>query len=203
MGAGFYKALAFSLTLALIASVWVWRYGAARRGRRYAEGRTAVGRTAVGRDDSFKVLGKVIFVAMNAVTFASFWADSRVLLHVLGGDAFRVAGLVVLIAATFLYLRSMDCLGDNYSPCFDPHLPRGIVTRGPYRYVRHPVYLANILQGVGYTLASGSLWVLLLSGYGVFGILSALWKEESYLSETFPGYESYRAKTSRLIPFIY
>jgi protein-S-isoprenylcysteine O-methyltransferase Ste14 len=198
MGVGFYKPLFFSLTLALTASVWVLKYGAARQGRKYA-----VGRLAIERDDGFRVLGKVIFAAMNVFTFASFWAGSEVLLLFLRSDTFRVAGLVVLVATTLLYVKSMSRLGDNYSPCFDAHLPNRIVTRGPYRYVRHPIYLANILQGVGYTLASGSLWVLVLSGYGVFRILSALSKEESYLSQAFPGYESYRAKTSRLIPFIY
>jgi protein-S-isoprenylcysteine O-methyltransferase Ste14 len=198
MGVGVSKPLAFSLALALIASVWVLKYGAARQGRKYAEGRLAI-----GRDDTFRVLGKIIFVVMNVVTFASFWAGSKVLLLFSQGDTFRVVGVVVLIAATLLYVKSMSRLGDNYSPCFDPHVPDRIVTQGPYRYVRHPVYLANILQGVGYTLASGSLWVLVLAGYGVFSIMRALLKEESYLSKTFAGYESYRASTFRLIPFIY
>ena len=198
MEVGFYKPLAFSLAMALTASVWALKYGAARGGRKYSEGRISV-----GRDDSFRVLGGVIFVLMNVITLASFWAGPNVLLLSVPSDTSRVAGLAVLVAATLLHWKSMDTLGGNYSPCFDPHVPRCVVTRGPYRYVRHPIYLANILQGVGYVFASGSLWVLLLSGYGVFRILSALAREEIYLSETFPGYESYRARTARLIPFIY
>jgi protein-S-isoprenylcysteine O-methyltransferase Ste14 len=198
MEVGFYKPLVFSLALALTASVWVLKYRAARQGRRYA-----TGRLAIGRDACFRVLGRIIFVAMNVVTFASFWAGSKALLLFLRSDTARVAGLVVLVAATLLYVKALSRLGDNYSPCFDSHRPNRIVTRGPYRYIRHPIYLANILQGVGYTLASGSLWVLVLAGYGSFSILRALSKEESYLSGTFPGYDSYRAKTFRLIPFIY
>jgi protein-S-isoprenylcysteine O-methyltransferase Ste14 len=198
MGVGYFKPFAFSLTLAVIASAWVLKYGAARRGRRYSNGRQAI-----GRDDRFRMIGRVIFVVMNAVTFASFWTDWKVLLLFRQDDTFRMAGMVVLIVATLLYVKSMDHLGNNYSPCFDAHLPFRIVTRGPYRYVRHPLYLANILQGVGYTLVGSSLWVLALSIYGSFIMMRALMQEESYLSEAFPAYESYQAKTARLIPFIY
>jgi protein-S-isoprenylcysteine O-methyltransferase Ste14 len=198
MGVEFLKPLAFSLVLAVIASAWVLKYGVARRGGRYSKGRQAI-----GRDDRFRILGRVIFVVMNAVTFASFWTDSKVLLLYRQDDTFRVAGMLVLIVATLLYVKSMDHLGNNYSPCFNAHLPFRIVTRGPYRYIRHPLYLANILQGVGYTLVGSSLWVLMLSMYGSFSIMRALIQEESYLSEAFPGYKRYQAMTSRLIPFIY
>lgn len=125
--------------------------------------------------------------------FTKFWHDDR----------FRLVGLIVLATSTMLCVKSMRDLGDNYSPCFDSHRPFRIVTRGIYRWVRHPLYLANILQGLGYVLASGSLRVLALSGYGIFKIVSALVNEESYLRKAFPGYEKYQSRTSRLISFVY
>lgn len=198
MGVDGFKPLVYSLALLVIAGAWLLKYRALRRNRRYSEGRQPI-----NRDDSFKVLGQIIFVAMNAVTLASFWTSSTVLLLVGLSETLRVVGMLVLIAATLLYIRSLGHLGNNYSPCFDAHLPFRIVTHGPYRYIRHPLYLANILQGLGYTLASGSLWVLLLAAYGIFGIFRAIASEESYLGKAFPEYAHYQAKTSRLIPFIY
>ena len=198
MAIDLFKPLAYSLTLFVIASAWVLKYRAARSGRKYS-----AGRESICTDNKFKVLGQMIFVAMNALTLASFWTDSRILLLFSQGDALRVTGVGVLVAATLLYAKSLRQLGDNYSPCFDAHLPLRIVTNGPYCYIRHPLYLANIMQGVGYILTSGSLWVLLLSGYGIFVIIRSLVSEESYLVKKFPEYEPYRAKTSRLIPFIY
>lgn len=195
---GILKSLAYSLALSVIASIWTFKYSAARKGRKYSEGRPAV-----FRDERFRNSGKVIFVLSNVITFASFWTDSKLLLLVYQDDRFRAAGMIVLIAATLLYIPSMKFLGDNYSPFFDSHLPFRIVTQGPYRYIRHPVYLANILLSAGYTIASSSLWVLALGGYGVFKVSKALIKEESYLSQTFPRYKDYQAKTARLIPFIY
>ncbi|MGI9068081.1 MAG: methyltransferase family protein [Pyrinomonadaceae bacterium] len=190
--------LAFSLAQAAIAAVWILQYGSARKTRGYSEGRQAI-----AKDDRFKTFGKVIFAVNNLVTLASFWTNSKLLLLFWQEDLFRLAGVVVLVAATLLCIKSMRDLGANYSPCFDSHRPLRIVTKGTYRYVRHPLYLANILQGLGYVIVSSSLWVLLLSGFGIFKIVSALVKEESYLTKTFPGYEKYQSRTSRLIPFVY
>ena len=198
MGIDLLKPLAYSLVLLVVASAWVLKYRAARRDRKYSKGRQLI-----RSDGKFKILGRMIFVAMNALTLASFWTDSRILLLLGRSDTLRLVGMIVLVAATLLYAKSLNQLGDNYSPCFDAHMPFRIVTNGPYRYIRHPLYLANILQGLGYILTSGSLWVSLLAGYGIFVVISSLVREESYLVEEFPEYEPYRGKTSRLIPFIY
>ena len=182
----------------VVASAWLLKYRALRRDRRYSEGRQPI-----YSDASFRVLGKFIFVAMNVLTLASFWTNSRMLLLVGPSETVRTAGMLTLFAATVLYIKSLSYLGNNYSPCFDAHLPFRIVRHGPYRHIRHPLYLANILQGIGFTLASSSLWVLLLAAYGIVSIIRAIVSEESYLGQRFPEYENYRAKTSRLIPFIY
>jgi len=198
MEIAFSQSLAFSVALAIIAVVWISKYGTERKARKYSEGREPI-----LRDERFRKFGKVIFVVSNLVTLASFWINSQALLPFCENHWLRMAGMVVLIAATLLYFSSMKHLGENYSPCFDSHRPFRLVSRGAYKYVRHPIYLANILLGVGYSLTSGSLWVLAFSSYGAFKMMRALEEEESYLSKNFPGYEKYQTTTSRLIPFIY
>jgi protein-S-isoprenylcysteine O-methyltransferase Ste14 len=198
MEIAFSKSMVFSLALIVIAVVWISKYGSARKARKYSEGRKSI-----MRDESFKTFGKVIFLCSNLLTLVSFWTNSQALLPFCEDHRLRVAGMVVLVATTLLQVNSMKHLGGNYSPCFDSHRPLRLVKQGPYRYVRHPIYLANILLGAGYSLASCSFWVLAFSGYGAFKMLRALEEEESYLSNTFSGYEKYRAKTARLIPFIY
>ena len=198
MKIAFSTSLVFSLALIVIAAVWISKYGTARKARKYSDGRETI-----VRDDRFRTFGRVIFVVSNLVTLASFWINSQALLPFCENHGLRLAGMVVLIVATLLYFNSMKHLGENYSPCFDSHRPIHLVKQGPYKYVRHPVYMANILLCVGYSLASCSLWVLAFSGYGAFKMLRAMEGEESYLSKTFPGYREYQAKTSRLIPFIY
>lgn len=77
---------------------------------------------------------------------------------------------------------------------------RQLVTRGPYRLARHPIYAAYLLQYVGMTLAmwSGpftlvvSLWLLL--------VLVRIHFEEKVLGATFPEFENYRNEVGPLGP---
>src|SRR5688572_26776267 len=140
MDMGIIKSLLFTISLVMIGSTWAVTYSSARKARRYSQGRQAV-----KNDDSFKIIGIIIFTASHFVTFASFWSNAKLLALYWSDDVWRATGLAVLIAATRLHISSMRYLGNNYSPCFDAHMPLQIIMQGPYRYVRHPVYLANVL----------------------------------------------------------
>jgi protein-S-isoprenylcysteine O-methyltransferase Ste14 len=111
-----------------------------------------------------------------------------------------VAGEGLVVAAVCFTLASVLCLGT----CFGV-LPevRGLVTRGPYRLVRHPVYLGEIAGCAGFVLASQQLSnvALLL----VFAAAQAvrLRLEEQALLAAFPGeYGTFSASTPRLVPHL-
>lgn len=77
---------------------------------------------------------------------------------------------------------------------------REVVTGGPYRYVRHPIYLGYFLDQIGLLLASGSLGYLLLSWvYAMFQIQRAR-MEESKLGEASRDYRLYTQRTGFLLP---
>jgi len=76
------------------------------------------------------------------------------------------------------------------------HIEKGreITRSGPYRHVRHPLYLGSSLLGLGFAMASASLIVLLLAvGYLGLTLAAAIRTEEATLDERFPGqYTAYR-----------
>ncbi len=77
----------------------------------------------------------------------------------------------------------------------------GIITSGPYRYVRHPIYSADILFAWGIALAFPYLPILLAAAW--LSAVMAAWAsmEEDALSERFPKeYGKYRKRTPMLIP---
>jgi protein-S-isoprenylcysteine O-methyltransferase Ste14 len=78
----------------------------------------------------------------------------------------------------------------------------GLVIRGPYRLVRHPVYLGELISILGMVVATLSPAL-----FGLFLATIALqyWRtinEERALAEVFPEYGEYRRETPRLVPFL-
>ena len=76
------------------------------------------------------------------------------------------------------------------------HLEKGreVTRSGPYRFVRHPLYLGSAVIGVGFMIAARSFWLaLLVSAYLLATMLPAIWREEASLDEKFGGeYSAYR-----------
>jgi protein-S-isoprenylcysteine O-methyltransferase Ste14 len=77
---------------------------------------------------------------------------------------------------------------------------RGLVTRGPYSVVRHPVYLGELGACAGLVLAAPTPW-----NVGVAAVFTAaqfvrMRLEERALGSEFPEYRSYAARTPRLVP---
>ncbi len=80
---------------------------------------------------------------------------------------------------------------------------RRLVTGGPYRFVRHPLYAAEILAAIALTLARPGLWATLtLVPFVAVQMLRARF-EEGLLARTFPEYRPYAIRTRRLIPLVW
>jgi protein-S-isoprenylcysteine O-methyltransferase Ste14 len=78
---------------------------------------------------------------------------------------------------------------------------RGLVTRGPYRLVRHPLYLGELTAVLGVVLGSRDpLWAGLTWLFCVGLQLVRTGYEERNIRAEFPEYDAYAARTKRLIP---
>ena len=77
---------------------------------------------------------------------------------------------------------------------------RGLVTRGPYRIVRHPIYLGELGAYAGLFVASPRLLNLIGGLFFVAGQATRMRLEERALRAEFPEYAAYAARTSRLLP---
>jgi protein-S-isoprenylcysteine O-methyltransferase Ste14 len=80
---------------------------------------------------------------------------------------------------------------------------RRLVTSGPYRFVRHPLYLAEELAIIGLSMQFFSAAAAFVLFVQIAFQLRRMHNEEAVLEETFPEYAAYRRRTARLLPGIY
>jgi len=91
-------------------------------------------------------------------------------------------------------------LGRNFSVFPEA---RGLVTRGPYAYARHPLYTAESLIVIGTAIQFAQPWAGVL---GVVNLGFIYWRtvyEERVLEGAHPQYAHYRARTARFIPGVF
>jgi protein-S-isoprenylcysteine O-methyltransferase Ste14 len=150
-------------------------------------GRHDIGAVFVAMYASFVLLALRPVIEFMAIEVEHFPAWSVILANVLiaVGAGFSIYSL--------LYLRL------NFSILPEA---RGLTTSGPYRLVRHPVYLGEILGALGFTIALPSLFSVLVLISFVGSQLLRTRMEEAVLTAQLPGYVEYMATTPRLIPFV-
>ena len=76
-----------------------------------------------------------------------------------------------------------------------------VVSSGPYRYVRHPMYVGSLVMYPAMAGMLGSMWALALTGITVVLFVWRTSREDATLREELPGYREYAAETHyRLVP---
>lgn len=131
------------------------------------------------------------------VAYAYSYAQVAYLRWVPGKPAWPAGGLVLVTLAAALSIASLLSLGRWFGVW--PAL-RGLATRGPYRLVRHPMYLAYVLADIGYNLQEWNLGTALMVMTGWASLFYRIHAEERILSQD-AGWPTYVALVRyRLFP---
>jgi protein-S-isoprenylcysteine O-methyltransferase Ste14 len=113
------------------------------------------------------------------------------------------AGLVstlLILAGNASAVYVLSQLGRSFSVMPEA---RELVTSGLYRYLRHPLYVAEMIACIGVVLQYLSVWTALILAMQIAFQLRRMRNEEGVLMEIFPEYADYMEKSARIIPGIY
>ena len=115
-------------------------------------------------------------------------------------ESLSIVSTALVLCGTGLAIYVVLSLGRSLSM-----LPqaRRLVTNGPYRLVRHPLYLTEAVAVAGITLQYFSPLALALVAFQCIFQLERMKNEERVLARTFPEYRDYMLTTARLLPGIY
>jgi protein-S-isoprenylcysteine O-methyltransferase Ste14 len=113
----------------------------------------------------------------------------------------RWSGLAVGVIDLGLLTWTLHTLGTNLTDTVGTRSDHTLVTRGPYRYIRHPFYTTAFLMMLAMTLLTGC-WLLGVVGLAALALLVIRTPiEEAKLIERFgDGYRSYAMRTPRYLP---
>jgi len=112
-------------------------------------------------------------------------------------------GLALFVLGLSFAIWARLHIGRNWGTPMSQKNDPELVTSGPYRLVRHPIYSGILAAGVGTAVALSWLWLIFVVLTGTYFIYSAT-VEERYLTGEFPDtYPEYRRSTKMLVPYIF
>ena len=123
------------------------------------------------------------------------WSNVPIIVEIIGFIMFIIGFIII-----FLTMKENSFL----SKAVEIQEGHTVITTGPYKIVRHPMYLGLIIFMAGWCLALGSLFSLIFVAFIVIGLIIRIVFEDRMLHEELEGYKEYAQKTKKkLIPFIW
>jgi protein-S-isoprenylcysteine O-methyltransferase Ste14 len=120
----------------------------------------------------------------------------RVTLH----GSWLFVSSITTIGGTVCAIAVLAYLGRSFSILPEA---RKLVANGPYRIVRHPLYLAEMIATLGIMLGFRQPWAVLIAIVSIALQLRRMGLEEDVLRRSFPEYAEYARSTAKLLPGIY
>lgn len=116
----------------------------------------------------------------------------------------KAIGLTVFALGGLFFAYAVAYLRAAFQGNVDPVTDR-LVTDGPYRLVRHPLYLAMVVMCGGLSLGLRSVVGLLLSAFVFFplSVVRARLEEEALGSRFGEDWDEYASRTGFMVPFLY
>lgn len=134
----------------------------------------------------------------------SFYSNSVFWKVIIQGPYIKIVGLLLLTLSLAFSVWARIILGKNWSGAIQKVQGQRLITKGPYKYIRNPIYTGIIGGFIGTFITVGTLASLIGMLIIVVTYILKIIKEEMFLIDTFGDeYLEYKKRTWALIPLIF
>lgn len=116
---------------------------------------------------------------------------------------FKISGIILMLMGQVGYLAALVYLGNNWSMWIEIKDGHALITDGPYKIVRHPMYFSMMLVLFGSGLAISNYVILIFSLFAGVIYYDRAKVEEEMLKDEFPEYDGYSKKVKMIIPGVF
>jgi protein-S-isoprenylcysteine O-methyltransferase Ste14 len=145
--------------------------------------------------NSLKVYSVVGYVLMVAALVP--------LIYLKGLFSDSLAVIVIQILSVCLMVWARTTFGSRSFHLAANPTEGGLVTSGPYRYIRHPIYASIVYFTTAGVVANLNLVNGVLLGLLCSGVAVRVYCEEKLIMTKYPDYADYAGRTRRIIPFVF
>jgi len=136
-----------------------------------------------------------IFVLAGIDVFHTHWSSLPVI-----AEAFGFVGIALAWALVFLVMKENPFVSRTVQVTES----QKVISSGPYRFVRHPMYVGAIVFFLCIPIALGSLYAILPASVGAALFVARTYMEDKTLQKEFEGYKEYAKKVRyRLLPGVW
>ncbi len=114
-----------------------------------------------------------------------------------------IIGIIIVFIGIIIRGLSIKYLGKYFSRDIETWAQHNVIDNGLYKFIRHPAYLGNIIQILGFPMILNAYYSLILSVIVIICFLKRIELEEEFLEGNLEGYSEYKKKSYRLIPFVW
>jgi protein-S-isoprenylcysteine O-methyltransferase Ste14 len=124
--------------------------------------------------------------------------------HRIDSDPWRAGlGLVLFAGGLAFAVWARLHIGRNWGTPMSQKDDPELVTSGPYRLVRHPIYTGILLAGAGTAVALSWTWLIVVALVGGYFGYSAIVEERNLIKQFPDSYPAYRRSTRLMVPFVF
>jgi protein-S-isoprenylcysteine O-methyltransferase Ste14 len=187
--------IATFMVVTIFPSIYIARTNPAALQRRMHGGPWAEARTIQKILITGAWLGLVALLVISAYDHRMGWSSVPAWVCLLGD----------VLLATGLGIAMLVVIQNGYAAAtVTVETGQTVVSGGVYTFVRHPMYVGNVIMMVGVPLALGSYWGLVFVLPGVVALVFRILDEEKLLTHELAGYREYMQRVRyRLVPHVW